>query len=159
MEDPAQLETAISNLISDLASPVSVSDDRLSPSPLPDTQLVKAAIISQRLPPAAVQASQAGIKTIHHSVPTVGKDKYLAMKRESDKESNASSPAPTNCQNSVDFDESRHFLSPKRPEKQIPTNSRRSDKIISELPDTSAVRKIVSPAELPRTVSLTLFFK
>lgn len=67
LEDPSQLEDAITHLISDLPSPA-VSEDRLSPSPMPNTQFAKAAIFSQRLPPAAAQASKIGIKKIDHYI-------------------------------------------------------------------------------------------
>ncbi|KAG7188098.1 hypothetical protein KM043_015948 [Ampulex compressa] len=72
LEDPSQLEDAITYLISDLPSPA-VSEDRLSPSPMPNTQFAKAAIISQRLPPAATQASKIGIKKIDHYLVLQGK--------------------------------------------------------------------------------------
>ncbi|XP_012269089.2 hypoxia-inducible factor 1-alpha-like isoform X1 [Athalia rosae] len=69
VEDPLQLEDAITHLISDLPSP-SVSEDRLSPSPLPNNQFYKAAIYSRGLPPASIQAHKIGIKTINHKSPS-----------------------------------------------------------------------------------------
>lgn len=65
VEDPAQLEDAIIDLISDLPS-AALTKERLAPSPLPDPQFYKAAIFSQRLPPASEQVSRMGIKNIEH---------------------------------------------------------------------------------------------
>lgn len=72
LEDPSQLEDAVTYLVSDLPSPT-VSEDRLSPSPMPNTQFAKAAVFSQRLPPAAAQASKVGIKKIDHYLVVQGK--------------------------------------------------------------------------------------
>lgn len=71
MEDPSQLEDAITHLVSDLSS--SVSEDHLSDSPVPNEQYVKAAMVSQHLPPAAAQASKLGIKKIDHYLVVQGK--------------------------------------------------------------------------------------
>lgn len=65
LEDPSRLEDAITDLISDLPS-TALTEDRITPSPLPDPQFYKAAIISQRLPPASEQVSRMGIKNIEH---------------------------------------------------------------------------------------------
>lgn len=67
-----QLDDAITHLISDLPSPV-INEDCKSPSPLPNAQFVKAAIYSQRLPPAALQASKLGIKDIENTLQHSGK--------------------------------------------------------------------------------------
>ncbi|KAL0115866.1 hypothetical protein PUN28_011027 [Cardiocondyla obscurior] len=67
LEDPTQLEVAITHLISDLPSPA-ISEDRFSPSPMPDTQFVKAAIFSSRMPPAATHANKIGINKIDRCV-------------------------------------------------------------------------------------------
>ncbi|KAK2581312.1 hypothetical protein KPH14_008087 [Odynerus spinipes] len=72
LEDPSQLEDAITHLVSDLPSPA-VSEDRLSPSPMPNAQFAKAAVFSQRLPPAATQANKIGIKKIDHYLVVQGK--------------------------------------------------------------------------------------
>ncbi|XP_076623276.1 uncharacterized protein LOC143342871 isoform X2 [Colletes latitarsis] len=69
--DPSQVEDAITHLVSDLSS--SVSENRLTGSPVPDEQFVKAAIVSQHLPPAATQASKIGIKKIDHYLVVQGK--------------------------------------------------------------------------------------
>ncbi|XP_024942520.1 uncharacterized protein LOC107269431 isoform X6 [Cephus cinctus] len=73
LEDPVELEDAITNLISELPSPI-ISENREIPSPLPHSQYVKAAILSQRLPPSSVQANKIGIKEIHHTSVCVGKE-------------------------------------------------------------------------------------
>ncbi|KAI4489539.1 hypothetical protein M0802_010976 [Mischocyttarus mexicanus] len=69
LEDASQLEDAITHLISDLPSPA-VSEDRLSPKPMPNVQYAKAALLSQRLPPVSTQTSKIRIKTIDHCLPT-----------------------------------------------------------------------------------------
>ncbi|XP_012137893.2 uncharacterized protein LOC100884063 isoform X1 [Megachile rotundata] len=71
VEDPSQLEDAITHLVSDLSS--SVPDDHLSDTPVPNEQYVKAAMVSQHLPPAAAQASKLGIKKIDHYLVVQGK--------------------------------------------------------------------------------------
>ncbi|XP_011698026.1 PREDICTED: circadian locomoter output cycles protein kaput-like isoform X2 [Wasmannia auropunctata] len=81
LEDPSQLEDAITHLISDLPSPA-VSEDRFSPSPMPHTQYVKAAIFSSRMPPAATHANKIGIKKIDRCVVIQGKGK-VSPKQES----------------------------------------------------------------------------
>ncbi|XP_043678857.1 circadian locomoter output cycles protein kaput-like isoform X3 [Vespula pensylvanica] len=81
VEDPSQLEDAITHLISDLPSPA-VSEDRSSPSPMPNTQFAKAAVFSQRLPPAATQASKFGIKKIDHNFTIQGNKGNLTPKQE-----------------------------------------------------------------------------
>ncbi|XP_031826449.1 uncharacterized protein LOC116424323 isoform X2 [Nomia melanderi] len=70
--DPTVVEDAIAHLVSALST--SVSDIRLSTSPVPDEQYVKAAIVSQHLPPVAAQASKIGIKSIDHCLMVQGKD-------------------------------------------------------------------------------------
>ncbi|XP_066590181.1 neuronal PAS domain-containing protein 2-like isoform X2 [Prorops nasuta] len=72
VEDPAQIEDLITHLIGDLPSPT-ISKDSLS-SPLPDAQYAKAAIYSQRLPSAAAQATQLGIKNINQYLVVDGND-------------------------------------------------------------------------------------
>ncbi|XP_014487078.1 PREDICTED: uncharacterized protein LOC106750930 isoform X2 [Dinoponera quadriceps] len=74
LEEPSRLEDAITRLVSDLPSPA-VSEDRFSPAPMPNTQFVKAAIISSRLPPASTQANKIGINKIEHYVALQGKGK------------------------------------------------------------------------------------
>ncbi|XP_076170068.1 uncharacterized protein LOC143148066 isoform X2 [Ptiloglossa arizonensis] len=69
--DPSQVEDAITHLVSDLSS--SVSENRLTASPVPNEQFVKAAMVSQHLPPAATQASKIGIKKIDHYLVVQGK--------------------------------------------------------------------------------------
>ncbi|XP_071640709.1 uncharacterized protein [Temnothorax longispinosus] len=81
LEDPAKLEDAITHLISDLPSPA-MSEDRFSPSPMPHTQYVKAAIFSSRMPPAAAQANKIGINKIDHCLVIQGKGK-VTPKQES----------------------------------------------------------------------------
>ncbi|XP_068974380.1 uncharacterized protein [Bombus flavifrons] len=71
VEDPSQLEDAITYLVSDLSSPL--PEDRLTASPMPNEQYVKAAMISQHLPPAAAQARKLGIKKINHYLMVQGK--------------------------------------------------------------------------------------
>ncbi|XP_017762707.1 PREDICTED: aryl hydrocarbon receptor nuclear translocator-like protein 2 isoform X2 [Eufriesea mexicana] len=71
MEDPSQLEDAITILVSDLSSPI--SEDRLSASPVPNEQYAKAAMISQHLPPAVAQARKLGIEKIDHYLMVQGK--------------------------------------------------------------------------------------
>ncbi|XP_034184906.2 uncharacterized protein LOC117606506 isoform X1 [Osmia lignaria lignaria] len=71
VEDPSQLEDAITHLVSDLSS--SVSEDHMSDSPVPNEQYAKAAMVSQHLPPAATQASKLGIKKIDHYLVVQGK--------------------------------------------------------------------------------------
>jgi hypothetical protein len=71
LEDASKLEDAITHLISDLPSPV-INEDRQSPSPLRNAQLVKAAIYSQSLPPPSLQASKIGIKGIENTWPFSG---------------------------------------------------------------------------------------
>lgn len=66
MEDPSHLEDVITYLVSDLSSPI--PEDRLSASPVPNEQYVKAAMVLQHLPPAAAQARKLGIKKIDHLV-------------------------------------------------------------------------------------------
>lgn len=57
--DPNQLKVAITSLISNLPSPTpALTEDRFSPSPLPNAQFAKAAAYSANLPPAAVQVSK-----------------------------------------------------------------------------------------------------
>ncbi|XP_012279251.1 uncharacterized protein LOC105699099 isoform X2 [Orussus abietinus] len=98
VEDPSQLEDAITHLISDLPSP-SVSEDRLSPSPLPNAQYVKAAIFSQRLPPASIQASKIGIKNIiHPRIAPADKGKHQSFKQEPDESSSGLEGSPHNGQ-------------------------------------------------------------
>ncbi|EFN85711.1 Neuronal PAS domain-containing protein 2 [Harpegnathos saltator] len=75
LEEPARLEDAITQLVSDLPSSPVVSEERFSPAPMPNTQFVKAAIISSRLPPAATQANKIGINKIEHYVALQGKGK------------------------------------------------------------------------------------
>ncbi|XP_076286045.1 uncharacterized protein LOC143211865 isoform X2 [Lasioglossum baleicum] len=69
--DPTVVEDAIAHLIS--ALPSSVSEIRLSKSPVPD-EYAKAAIVSKNLPPVAAQASKIGIKSIDHCLMVQGKD-------------------------------------------------------------------------------------
>lgn len=71
MEDPSQLEDAITILVSDLSSPI--SEDRLPASPVPNEQYAKAAMISQHLPPAVAQARKLGIEKIDHYLMVQGK--------------------------------------------------------------------------------------
>ena len=71
VEDPSQLEDAITYLVSDLSSPL--PEDRLTASLIPNEQYVKAAMISQHLPPAAAQARKLGIKKINHYLMVQGK--------------------------------------------------------------------------------------
>nr|XP_033331823.1 circadian locomoter output cycles protein kaput-like isoform X1 [Megalopta genalis] len=68
--DPTVVEDAIAHLVSALSS--SVSEIRLSKSPVPDEQYVKAAIVSKNLPPVAAQASKIGIKSIDHRLMVQG---------------------------------------------------------------------------------------
>lgn len=67
LEEAAQLEDAISHLISDLPSPA-VSEEQFSSSPMQHTQYVKAAIISSRMPPVSAQVNKIGINKIGHYV-------------------------------------------------------------------------------------------
>lgn len=71
MDDSSQLEDALAHLLGDLPQPV--IEDRASPSPLPNSQLVKAAIYSQRLPPASIQASKVGITDMDNAYASFGK--------------------------------------------------------------------------------------
>ncbi|CAK9828929.1 Neuronal PAS domain-containing protein 2 [Anthophora retusa] len=64
VDDPSQLEDAITYLVSDLPSPL--PEECLTASPVPNEQYVKAAMVSQHLPPAAAQARKLGIKKIDH---------------------------------------------------------------------------------------------
>ncbi|XP_017787864.1 PREDICTED: neuronal PAS domain-containing protein 2-like isoform X2 [Habropoda laboriosa] len=64
VEDPSQLEDAITYLVSDLSSPL--PEDCLTASPVPNEQYVKAAMVSQHLPPAEAQARKLGIKKLDH---------------------------------------------------------------------------------------------
>ncbi|CAK9797329.1 Neuronal PAS domain-containing protein 2 [Anthophora quadrimaculata] len=64
VDDPSQLEDAITYLVSDLSSPL--PEECLTASPVPNEQYVKAAMVSQHLPPAAAQARKLGIKKIDH---------------------------------------------------------------------------------------------
>ncbi|XP_014613092.1 PREDICTED: uncharacterized protein LOC106791735 [Polistes canadensis] len=73
LEDASQLEDAITHLISDLPSPT-ISEDRLSPKPISNSQFAKAAIFSQRLPPVATQTSKIRLKKIDHCTPTFNDD-------------------------------------------------------------------------------------
>ncbi|XP_032668631.1 circadian locomoter output cycles protein kaput-like isoform X1 [Odontomachus brunneus] len=83
LEEPSRLEDAITRLVSDLPSPA-VSEERFSPAPMQNTQFVKAAIISSRLPPAATQANKIGINKIEHYVALQGKGKQSpSIKEES----------------------------------------------------------------------------
>ncbi|XP_078043169.1 uncharacterized protein LOC144473291 isoform X2 [Augochlora pura] len=68
--DPTVVEDAIAHLVSALSS--SASEIRLSKSPVPDEQYVKAAIVSKNLPPVAAQASKIGIKSIDHCLMVQG---------------------------------------------------------------------------------------
>ncbi|XP_053971138.1 circadian locomoter output cycles protein kaput-like isoform X1 [Hylaeus volcanicus] len=70
--DPSQVEDAVTHLVSDLSSS-SVSENSLTATPVPNEQFVKAAIVSQHLPPAAAQASKIGIKKIDHYLVVQGK--------------------------------------------------------------------------------------
>ncbi|XP_018375813.1 PREDICTED: aryl hydrocarbon receptor nuclear translocator-like protein 2 isoform X1 [Trachymyrmex cornetzi] len=72
VEDPSQLEVAINHLISDLPSSV-ITEDCSSPSPMPHTQYVKAAIFSSRMPPVSAQANKIGINQINRCVIIQGK--------------------------------------------------------------------------------------
>ncbi|XP_018317009.1 circadian locomoter output cycles protein kaput isoform X2 [Mycetomoellerius zeteki] len=83
VEDPSQLEVAINHLISDLPSSV-ITEDCLSPSPMPHTQYVKAAIFSSRMPPVSAQANKIGINKINRCIVIQGKGKgKVSPKQES----------------------------------------------------------------------------
>ncbi|XP_011052681.1 PREDICTED: uncharacterized protein LOC105145055 isoform X1 [Acromyrmex echinatior] len=83
VEDPSQLEVAINHLISDLPSSV-ITEDCLSPSPIPHTQYVKAAIFSSRMPPVSAQANKIGINKINRCIVIQGKGKgKVSPKQES----------------------------------------------------------------------------
>lgn len=71
IDDPSQLEDAITYLVSDLSSPL--PEECLATSPVPNEQYVKAAMISQHLPPAVTQARKLGIETIDHYLMVQGK--------------------------------------------------------------------------------------
>ncbi|XP_031789580.1 circadian locomoter output cycles protein kaput isoform X3 [Nasonia vitripennis] len=71
IDDSSQLEDAVAHLLGDLPQPV--IEDRDSPAPLPNSQLVKAAIYSQGLPPALIQANKIGIKDITNAYASFGK--------------------------------------------------------------------------------------
>lgn len=71
IDDPSQLEDAITYLVSDLSSPL--PEECLTTSPVPNEQYVKAAMISQHLPPAVTQARKLGIETIDHYLMVQGK--------------------------------------------------------------------------------------
>ncbi|XP_012232498.1 uncharacterized protein [Linepithema humile] len=64
LEDPTQLEDAITHLISDLPSPSPSSMSEDSFSPMPNTQYVKAAIFASRMPPVATHANKVGINKL-----------------------------------------------------------------------------------------------
>lgn len=70
-EDTSELEDAITYLVSDLSSPL--PEDCLKASPVPNEQYMKAAMISQHLPPAAAQARKLGIQKIDHYLMVQGK--------------------------------------------------------------------------------------
>ncbi|XP_018392295.1 PREDICTED: aryl hydrocarbon receptor nuclear translocator 2-like [Cyphomyrmex costatus] len=74
VEDPSQLEVAINHLISDLPSSV-ITEENFSPSPIPHTQYVKAAIFSSRMPPVSAQANKIGINKINRCIVIQGKGK------------------------------------------------------------------------------------
>ncbi|XP_043795809.1 neuronal PAS domain-containing protein 2-like isoform X2 [Apis laboriosa] len=88
MEDPAQLEDAITYLVSDLSSPL--PEDCLSP-PTQNEQYAKAAMISQHLPPAEAQARRLGIKKI---------DRYLMVQAKANHNQKSESKTNTNKNNS-----------------------------------------------------------
>ncbi|KMQ96377.1 neuronal pas domain-containing protein 2 [Lasius niger] len=85
LEDPSQLEDAITHLISDLPSPA-VSEERFSPSPMQHTQYVKAAIFSSRMPPAAAQANKIGINKIDRYVVIQGKGNRIPKQESKEQE-------------------------------------------------------------------------
>lgn len=87
MEDPAQLEDAITYLVSDLSSPL--PEDCLSP-PTQNEQYAKAAMISQHLPPAEAQARRLGIKKI---------DRYLMVQAKANHNQKSESKTNNNKNN------------------------------------------------------------
>ncbi|XP_018049096.1 PREDICTED: aryl hydrocarbon receptor nuclear translocator 2-like isoform X1 [Atta colombica] len=84
VEDPSQLEVAINYLISDLPSSV-ITEDCLSPSPMPHTQYVKAAIFSSRMPPVSAHANKIGINKINRCIVIQGKGKGKASPKQESK--------------------------------------------------------------------------
>ncbi|XP_017879549.1 circadian locomoter output cycles protein kaput-like isoform X2 [Ceratina calcarata] len=70
-EDTSELEDAITYLVSDLSSPL--PEDCMKASPVLNEQYMKAAMISQHLPPAAAQARKLGIQDINRYLTAQGK--------------------------------------------------------------------------------------
>ncbi|XP_046410782.1 uncharacterized protein LOC124175025 isoform X4 [Neodiprion fabricii] len=68
VEDPAQLEDAVKQLISNLPSPA--SGISVSPSPITHNQFYKAAVYSTKLPPASIQAHKMGMKSLQLNSPS-----------------------------------------------------------------------------------------
>lgn len=72
VEDPEDLDEAITGLISHLPNQI-LSEECMTSNSLPNTQLVKAAMYSQQLPPISIQASRIGINAIENTVSFIGK--------------------------------------------------------------------------------------
>ncbi len=65
------MEEAVAHLLGDLPQPV--IEGRKTPIILPNSQLIKAAIYSKRLPPAVIHANKVGIKDMENAYASYGK--------------------------------------------------------------------------------------
>ncbi|XP_051162603.1 circadian locomoter output cycles protein kaput-like isoform X2 [Leptopilina boulardi] len=161
VEDPAQLEDAISNLISDLPS-AALTKERLAPSPLPDPQFYKAAIFSQRLPPASEQVSRMGIKNIEHISRGKGKGSKSPKSTTTTPVKKSIYPdkkiPELDCSSPIMESQAKTPIAEKKlpiAEKIIPEHScHSSDDIVSELDTNSYVRTSVVRELKPFEVKL-----
>ncbi|KAL6261686.1 hypothetical protein P5V15_006775 [Pogonomyrmex californicus] len=143
IEDASQLEDAITHLISDLPSPA-VSEDRFSPSPMPHTQYVKAAIFSSRMPPASAQAIKIGINKIDRRVVIQGKGK-VSSKQES-KHTVEKVINPTNGEQSL-ISDSESAIPSGKPLSMLGMNGTHNNHSNIQSSDMSVQSKIVAPCK------------